>query len=119
SDAENVIFVSDSGDIPQPLTGRPQPPAPLDGKELPMNSPQDRRVELANWLVSPRNPYFSRAIVNRIWANFMGPGLVEAVDDMRVTNAARNEKLLSSMAKFLADQKSDVKILMRTILQSE
>src|SRR5439155_3131379 len=118
-DGDNIIFVSDSGDLVQPLTGRPQPPAPLDGKTLPLDSTEDRRLHLANWLVSPDNPYFSRAIVNRIWANFMGVGLVEAVDDMRVTNPASNEKLLSAMAKFLADQKFDLKALMRAILQSE
>jgi hypothetical protein len=118
-DGDNVIFVSTSGDIVQPLTGKPQAPAPLDGKTLPMESPADRRAALADWLVSRDNPYFSRSIVNRIWANFMGVGLVEAVDDMRVTNPASNEKLLSAMAEYLADQKFDLKQLMRTILQSE
>src|SRR5437868_4117470 len=118
-EGDNVIFVSDSGDLVQPLTGKPQPPAPLDGKPLPLESPEDRRLHLANWLVSRDNPYFSRAIVNRVWANFMGPGLVENVDDMRITNPASNEKLLSAAAKFLADQKFDLKALMRAILQSE
>jgi hypothetical protein len=118
-EGDNVIFASDSGDVVQPLTGKPQPPAPLDGKALPLDSPVDRRAHLADWLVSRDNPYFSRAIVNRIWANFMGVGLVEAVDDMRATNPASNEKLLSAMASFLADQKFDLKKLMRAILQSE
>jgi hypothetical protein len=119
SDGDNIVFVSDNGDIVQPLTGKPQPPAPLDGKPLPIDSPADRRGPLADWLVSRDNPYFTRAIVNRVWANFMGVGLVEAVDDMRVTNPASNEKLLGAMAKFLADQKFDLKQLMRLILQSE
>jgi hypothetical protein len=118
-DGENVIFVANSGDLVQPLTGRPQPPAPLDGKAQPLDSAEDRRAPLAQWLVSRDNPYFSRAIVNRIWANFMGVGLVEAVDDMRITNPSSNEKLLSAMAKFLADQHFDLKMLMRTILESE
>jgi len=119
AEGDNVIFVSDSGDVVQPLTGRPQPPAPLDGKALTLQSPEDRRLHLANWLVSRDNTYFSRAIVNRIWANFMGVGLVEAVDDMRATNPASNEKLLAAAARFLADQKFDLKALMRAILQSE
>jgi len=97
SDGENVIFVSGTGDVVQPLTGKPQPPAPLDAKALSLDSPADRRGPLADWLVSRQNPYFSRAIVNRVWANFMGAGLVEAVDDMRVTNPASNEKLLSAI----------------------
>jgi hypothetical protein len=119
ADGENIIFVADTGDLVQPLTGKPQPPAPLDGKSLTLESPEDRRATLAAWLVSRDNPYFTRAIVNRIWANFMGPGLVEAVDDMRVTNPASNEKLLSALAKYLADQKFDLKALMRALLQSE
>ena len=119
TDSENIIFASSSGDLAQPLTGRPQPPAPLDGKPLPLESPEDRRTHLANWLVSRDNPYFSRAIANRIWANFIGVGLVEAVDDLRVTNPASNEKLLSAAARYLAGQKFDLKALMRAILQSE
>src|SRR5262249_14257883 len=118
-EGENIIFATDKGDLVQPLTGKPQPPAPLDGKSLLPDSRADRREPLADWLVSRDNPYFSRAIVNRIWANFLGVGLVEAVDDMRATNPASNEKLLSATAKYLADQKYDLKALMRAILQSE
>ncbi len=119
TEGENIVFVSDKGDLIQPLRGKPQPPAPLDGKSLPLDSPEDRRAPLADWLVSRDNPYFSRAIANRVWANFMGVGLIEAVDDLRVTNPSSNEKLLSALAKHLADQKFDLKALMRTILQSE
>jgi len=54
-----------------------------------------------------------------VWANFYGVGLVEAVDDLRITNPASNEKLLAATAKYLADQKFDLKALMRAILQSE
>jgi hypothetical protein len=119
AEGDVIVFVADSGDLVQPLTGRAQPPAPLDGRPLPIDSPEDRRGPLADWLVSRSNPYFSRAIVNRVWANFMTVGLVEAVDDMRVTNPASNEKLLSALAGYLADQKFDLKALMRLILQSE
>jgi hypothetical protein len=118
-EGDNVIFVSNSGDLIQPLTGKPQPPTPLDGKPLSLDSAEDRRAALADWLVSRENPYFSRAIVNRIWANFMTAGLVEAVDDMRVTNPASNEKLLSAMAKYLTEQKFDLKAVMRLIMHSE
>jgi len=118
-DGENVIFASADGDLVQPLTGRPQPPTPLDGKAMTMDDPSDRRAHLADWLVSRDNPYFTRAIVNRVWANFMGVGLVENIDDLRATNPASNEKLLSAAANFLADQKFDLKALMRAILQSE
>jgi hypothetical protein len=102
----------------QPRTGRPQPPQPLDGEALPLDSTADRRVHLAKWLTAPENPYFSRAITNRVWANFFGVGLVEAVDDLRLTNPASNEELLAAAAKYLVDNKYDLKALMRVILQS-
>lgn len=119
ADGDNIIFASTSGDIVQPLTGKPQPPQPLESRPLSIDSPEDRRVALANWLTSPDNHYFARSIVNRIWANFYGVGLVDKVDDMRSTNPSSNEKLLTAAAKYLADQKFDLKALMRTILQSE
>src|SRR5438105_12048566 len=61
-EGDQIIFVSASGDINQPLRGRPQPPRPLDDKPLPIDTPRDRREALADWLVSRDNPYFTRAI---------------------------------------------------------
>jgi len=119
ADGEQIIFAAASGDLVQPLRGKPQAPRPLDGQALPMDDPHDRREAVADWLTAPQNPYFSRSIVNRVWANFFGVGLVEAVDDLRATNPSSNEKLLSATAKFLAEQKFDLKALMRAILQSE
>jgi hypothetical protein len=119
ADGEKIIFAASEGNINQPLTGRPQKPRPLDGQPLPIEDPGDRRDALADWLTSRDNAYFARAIVNRVWANFYGVGLVEKVDDLRITNPASNEKLLSAAANFLADQKFDLKALMRAILQSE
>lgn len=116
---DDIIFVSDTGDLVQPLTGKPQPPTPLDGTPVPLDSAEDRRRHLADWLVSRDNPYFTRAIVNRVWKNFYGVGLVENVDDLRVTNPSSDEKLLTAAAKYLADQKFNLKALMRAVLQSE
>ena len=118
-DGDEVVFVSSQGDLVQPLRGKPQVPEPLDGTPVPIDSIEDRREHLADWLTSPENPYFTRAIVNRIWANFFGVGLVDPVDDLRKTNPATNEKLLDAAAKFLVEQKFDLKALMRAILQSE
>jgi len=115
---EKIVFAAASGDLVQPLRGKPQRPAPLDGEAIAMDDPSDRREHLADWVVSPKNPYFARAIVNRIWANFFTVGLVESVDDLRVTNPASNEELLSAAAKFLVEKKFDLKELMRAIVQS-
>lgn len=114
-----IVFSASEGDLVQPLTGRPQPPTPLDAEPIPEGDTDDRRVHLAKWLTSPENPYFSRSITNRVWANFMGVGLVEAVDDVRLTNPASNEELLSAAARHLADNRFDLKALMRAILQSK
>lgn len=117
-DGERIIFVADSGELIQPRTGRAQQPRPLDGKPVPFDSTSDRRQALSDWLTDSKNPYFSRAIANRVWANFMGPGLVEAVDDMRLTNPASNAPLLSALADDLVHNGYDLKSLMRRILTS-
>ena len=103
----------------QPSRGKPQPPCPLDGQPLAFDATDDRRLAVADWLTSPENPYFTRAIVNRVWANFFGVGLVEAVDDLRLTNPASNEELLNGAANISSRSKYDLKELMRAILQSE
>lgn len=116
---ERILFADITGDVIQPLTGTPQPPAPLDATPISLTDTRDRREVLADWLVSPSNPYFARSITNRVWANFFGTGLVEAVDDLRMTNPASNEKLLSAAAKHLAANHFNLKSLMQAILQSQ
>jgi hypothetical protein len=118
-DGDRIVFSADEGDLVQPLTGKPQTPRPLGGKTLAQDFGADRREALVEWLTAPENPYFSRAIVNRVWANFFGVGLVEAVDDIRETNPASNEALFSAAAKWLRDNRYDLRALMREILQSE
>jgi hypothetical protein len=116
---DRIVFAADDGDLVQPLTGKPQVPRPLAGKALAQDFSGDRREALVDWLTAPENPYFSRAITNRVWANFFGVGLVEAVDDIRETNPASNEALFSAAAKWLRDNRYDLRALMREILQSE
>jgi hypothetical protein len=115
---DTVVFTAGQGDLAQPLTGKPQPPTPLEGKPLDPLSADDRRLALADWLASPDNAMFSRAIVNRVWANFFGAGLVERVDDLRETNPASNEKLMAAAQRFLVDHKFNLKALTRAILES-
>ena len=117
-DGRRTVYVEPSGDLMQPRTGKPRPPAPLDAPALDAASPEDRREALARWLTSPDNPYFTRAIVNRVWANFMGVGLVESVDDLRVSNPASNDRLLEALARRLIEDRFDLKTLMRAILTS-
>lgn len=118
-DGNRVIFLADYGEVIQPRLGKPQPPRPLDGESISFDDDEDRRVHLAKWLTSPQNPYFSRAIVNRVWANYFGIGLVDKVDDLRLTNPASNEPLLAALSSDLALNRYDLKSLMRKILLSE
>ena len=117
-DGQRTLFVEDSGELLQPRTGKPQPPAPLDAPALPLEAPADRREALAAWLTAPDNPYFTRAIVNRVWANYFAVGLVEPVDDLRVSNPASNEPLMAALAADLVEHRYDLKSLMRLILTS-
>ena len=118
-DGARTLFIADRGDLIQPRTGKPQPPAPLDGPVIDGDSTEDRREALADWLTSPENPYFTRSIANRVWANFFGRGIVEPVDDLRTSNPASNEPLLQAISDHLAANDYELKSLIRLILNSE
>ena len=115
---DRVVFSDTRGELIQPSSGQAQPPRPLDARPLSFEATADRRLTLAKWLTDDSNPYFARAITNRVWANFYGVGLVEKVDDLRVTNPASNEKLLTTAAAYLVRNRYDLKELMRVILKS-
>lgn len=117
-DADTIVFAKLTGDVNHPRLQRPLPPTPLDGKPLPLDAPVDRRLAFANWLTSPNNPYFARALVNRVWATLMGRGLVHPEDDMRSTNPASNEELLAALSKDFVAHKYDVDYVIRTIMNS-
>jgi hypothetical protein len=115
---EVIVFAKSSGDLNHPRLLRPLEPTPLDGKPMSLDAPADRRAHFAEWLTSPENPYFARSIVNRVWGNFMGRGLVDPVDDVRATNPASNEELFAALTKDFVTGRFDVKRLIRTIMNS-
>ncbi len=116
--AETIVFAKVSGDINHPRLLRPLAPTPLDGNPLALESQADRRLAFAAWLTDPANPFFARTVVNRVWANFMGRGLVHPEDDVRATNPASNEELLSALTRDFVQHKFDVQYLIRTIMSS-
>jgi len=118
-DGARTLFVEDRGELLQPRTGKPQPPAPLDAPAIPAGDTGDRRDALAAWLTAPENPYFTRAIVNRVWANFFSVGLVEPVDDLRASNPASNEPLMAALCAHTVEHRYDLKSLMRLLLTSQ
>lgn len=115
---EIVVVNTISGNIDHPRLNKPLPPAPLDGESISLESMEDRRQHLARWLTSPNNESFSRTIVNRVWANFMGRGLADPVDDIRSTNPPSNEPLMQALFKDFVDHGYDLKHLCRVILSS-
>src|SRR5262249_17170516 len=78
----------------------------------------DPRAALAAWVTSPENPYFAKVIVNRIWADLMGRGIVDPVDDLRATNPPSNGPLLDALADDFRRGGYDLKKLLRTIMAS-
>jgi hypothetical protein len=89
------------------------------GEKMPMKAESgDRREELAAWMTSPSNSWFSRNLANRVWARFLGRGLVEPVDDIRATNPPSNPELLDALAKHLVEAKFDLHALIRVITAS-
>lgn len=115
---ETQVFAADSGDVNHLVTAAPMPPRPLDGVPMDLDDPADRRVHLANWMTAPENPYFARAFVNRVWRALMGRGLVEAEDDLRLTNPPSNEELLAAVSQEFVKSGFDLRHLVRTIMSS-
>ena len=115
---EQVVFAKLSGDVNHPRLLKPLPPTPLDGESMALDSKADRRAHFAKWLTSPNNPYFARAIVNRVWGNFMGRGLVDPIDDVRASNPASNEELFSALTQDFVNNGFSIKRLIRTTMNS-
>ncbi|HXG24351.1 MAG TPA: DUF1549 domain-containing protein, partial [Chthonomonadales bacterium] len=116
---ELLVYASNSGEVKHPKTQRNVTPCALDSSPLPATYRGDRREALVNWLTSPQNPFFARILVNRIWRHLMGRGLVEPVDDMRVTNPPSNEALLDWLAQDFVQHGYNLKYLIRSIMLSE
>lgn len=114
---ETIVFNSGGGEVAHPVGGRAMAPKFLGG-EVPDVAGKDRRLVLAKWLASPQNPWFASSFANRAWAHFMGPGIVEPVDDFRVSNPASNPELLEALGKHFTDTKYDLKALVRDICNS-
>jgi hypothetical protein len=116
--AEFIFYIADKGDVKHPRTKEVVNPRVLLGESFDAAQETDPRQRLADWMASPNNAFVSRALVNRIWAQLMGRGLVEPLDDMRETNPATNEALLDALAKDFVAHHFDVQHLIRTIVTS-
>src|SRR5262249_34883984 len=93
-------------------------PKALLGPEFDLMPGVDLREELFKWLRSPENPFFARSFVNRVWAHYLGVGLVDPVDDFSLANPPTNPRLLDALAKDFVDGKFDIRALEKSILMS-
>lgn len=99
-------------------TGVALKPAAFGDSVGDIGADQDPRLVLANWMSSPQNPFFAKALVNRYWKHFFFRGLIEPEDDIRDTNPPTNPELLAALEKHFVDSGFDLKELVRVIVKS-
>ena len=114
---EVVVFNSGGGDVRHPVGGRVMSPKFLGGV-APDLTGKDRRQAMSQWLASAENPYFGTNLANMVWAHFMGKGIVDEVDDVRVSNPASNQELLDELGRKFTEYKYDFKKMVRDICNS-
>ena len=112
------MYVAELGEVRHPLSGEVLKPTPLAGQPIDSASESDPRAVLVDWMTNEKNPYFAKAIVNRVWADLMGRGLVDPVDDLRETNPPTNPVLLDAMAEDFRKSRHNLKSLIRRIATS-
>jgi hypothetical protein len=111
-----VIQLRESGSVTHPRTGQDAVQR-IPGVEF-VKGQSDARKLLAEWLTSDDNPYFARAMANRLWKAMMGRGLVEPTDDLRATNPASHPGLMDELAADFARHGYDLRHTLRVIALS-
>lgn len=115
---ENIIYNRKSGEINHPVHKKPMPPKFLGDETPQITKDMDRREVLADWLASPQNPYFARNLSNIVWAHFFGQGIIEPVDDVRVSNPPSNPELIDQLSAKFTEYNYDFKKLVRDVCNS-
>ncbi len=114
---EAIIYNRGGGEMANPVTKKVMAPKFLGGV-APETKGLDRRVVLAKWLASPDNPYFATSIANRVWDHFFGIGIVQPVDDVRVSNPPSNPELFQALGEQFTKSHYDLRQLVRDICNS-
>ena len=115
---KQLLYVRSNGGVQNKRTGKTAELQALDGEPMTTERGEDPRAKFADWMVNSKNPFFAKAVANRYWAHFFGRGIVDPIDDMRVTNPPSNPELLDALAKNLIDNKYSLKALVKTICKS-
>ncbi|TWT36450.1 hypothetical protein KOR34_13560 [Posidoniimonas corsicana] len=114
---EFIIYDSGQGEVRHFIEGRDVTPKYLGGP-APDLSAADRRQSLADWIVSDDNPAFARNLANIVWAHHFGRGVVDPVDDVRISNPPSNAALLELLKDKLIETNYDLRALVRLICNS-
>jgi hypothetical protein len=114
---KRIYWNTKSNRVPNPVDGQPRDAKTLGAIE-PVDSEDDPRPALAAWLTSPDNEIFSKNLANRTWAHLLGRGVVEPVDDMRVSNPPTNAPLLNALSNRLVELKFDLRAFVSDICNS-
>lgn len=114
-----LVEVADRTEISLMNTDRMVPVQFLDETKPHSAGTQSPRVQFAVWMTSPSNPYFAKAIVNRVWSQLMGTGLTEPVDDFSAANPPSHPELLDELAAAFRESGYDLSLLLRAICRSE
>ena len=117
-DSDQIVKVKPSGEVIHPATREKAIPR-IPGDQFLSTNIVDGRIELVDWLTGQDNPYFAKAIVNRLWKAMMGRGLVEPVDDFRSTNPATHPELLTELADDFVTHGYDLRRTLKRIALSE
>jgi hypothetical protein len=115
---EQLVLMKDDGEVTNARTGEDASPRLLGGYGLSLHPAGDRLAPLADWLTSPDNRLFVKSQANFVWYHLLGRGLVEPIDDFRVTNPASNPPLMEALADDFAASGFDLRHLVRTIMNS-
>src|SRR5215831_9532404 len=115
---ESQVLLKSKGEVIHPKTKQAVPPKYLDGPSEKEGLDEDIREKLAGWMTAPANPWFARAIVNRVVKHYLGRALVEPVDDFRVTNPPSNEALLDALAEDFVRNGYHLRHTIRLLLNS-
>ena len=115
---EVIVYNRGSGDMKHPVGGKIMEPVFLGAAKPEIKRGQDRRAVLAEWMASPENPFFSRNLSNIVWSHFFGIGIIDPVDDVRISNPASNPQLLDALANRFTEYNYDFKKLVRDICTS-
>jgi Protein of unknown function (DUF1549)/Protein of unknown function (DUF1553) len=117
---EEIVFDQRADyEMKHPKDGRVMKPQfMLASSVAPVPDGPERREALAEWLTSKDNPFFAKAIVNRMWSYFVGKGIIDPVDDIRASNPPSNPALLEALTRDFVAHGFDLRYLMRTIVNS-